>query len=309
MANFYGTHKLDPETQNCACGATRYQILDNIVPPACPNAPDPKLIERIARAMCKADGNDPDAKCLRPRHVLLHLGGVASGIQCAPHETELRLAWTLYAGAAETAILELEAAAMDGDRAHMGNGDTGAPWYPPHLYSVKAGKVSPMGDCAEPRTVLAVFAKTMVGGVETTHDFHAADNCARCGVRREPVADGLVSPDCPYPAEAGPIFVDPQSMLKRPRTAVFCNVPHPCPTRNASTDDGEEARELVNQYTGEMAAIHDGMHRLQDEEKEAFARVINEGLPEELDVKLNVPAPKDAPLIEALRRQREKDRF
>ncbi len=58
------THRFDAGLR-CKCGATYEQVADHFVSPSCPNAADPKLVERVARAMCKEDGNDPDAKCLR----------------------------------------------------------------------------------------------------------------------------------------------------------------------------------------------------------------------------------------------------
>ena len=174
------------------------------------NKIDPKLIERIARAMCMADGNDPDAMCIGRGIDRQRLRGLAVGVDYAPPEGCLQRVWTLYASVAEAAIIELEAAAMDGDRAHAGDGNTGAPWYPPHLFYVKAGKVEATADCTEARSVQPILADMNVGGIETTHDFRTADNCARCGVRREPVVDGLVSRDCPYTADTAPVFADPQ---------------------------------------------------------------------------------------------------
>ena len=60
------THKFDTfefGRERCACGAWIEDVQDNKVSAFCPNAVDLKLIERVSRAMCKADGNDPDAKC------------------------------------------------------------------------------------------------------------------------------------------------------------------------------------------------------------------------------------------------------
>ena len=78
-----------------------------------PSDPDPKLVERVARAMCKADGNDPDGMCIKCGYQLEHLSGMAKGAQYMPRESVLVPAWVLYAGAAKTAIIELEAAAME----------------------------------------------------------------------------------------------------------------------------------------------------------------------------------------------------
>lgn len=72
---------------------------------------DPKLIERIARAMCKADGNDPNAlghSMQMPRH-----NGLAQRMYAAVNPSACEPVWLCYARAAETAILELEAAAWE----------------------------------------------------------------------------------------------------------------------------------------------------------------------------------------------------
>lgn len=55
---------------------------------------DPKLVERIARAMCRANGVDADSKC-------------------AYDDSTSDPMWILYALLADTAIQELEAAAME----------------------------------------------------------------------------------------------------------------------------------------------------------------------------------------------------
>jgi hypothetical protein len=76
-------------------------------------APGSKLIERIARAMCKAERNDPDAMCIGRGVELQSLRGLAIGVNYAPPECWVQPAWTLYAHSAEAAIVELEAASME----------------------------------------------------------------------------------------------------------------------------------------------------------------------------------------------------
>lgn len=138
MAVNTGTHDFAGTTACCRCGATIEAIADNFVSASCSNAINPKLIERIARAMCKAEGNDPDAKCLRAGVSLMHLSGVVAAATYEPHETQLRPAWALYAYAAATAIIELEAAAME-NPAWWSDGEIPVertPWFPPHLFQM-----------------------------------------------------------------------------------------------------------------------------------------------------------------------------
>jgi hypothetical protein len=72
---------------------------------------DPKLIERIARAMCKADGNDPD-NIGQTGHEFVHHGFASSWTR--PHQPEKHFhLWMIYRSLAEAAILEMEAAAME----------------------------------------------------------------------------------------------------------------------------------------------------------------------------------------------------
>lgn len=63
---------------------------------------DPKLIEHIARAMCSADGNDPDLRCFR--FEIAHLGGIARHVHIIPEEAALVTAWRLYIPLAEAAL-------------------------------------------------------------------------------------------------------------------------------------------------------------------------------------------------------------
>ena len=110
-----------------------------MVSASCPNVRNPKLVERVARAMCKADGNDPDAKCLRSGSALAHLSGIAAAAQLAPRDCSLWPAWMLYAYAAEVAISELEAAAMEPFTLRPGTATADpveppverTPWFPP----------------------------------------------------------------------------------------------------------------------------------------------------------------------------------
>ena len=100
---------------------------------------NPKLIERVSRAICKADGNDPDQKCLRGGMQLAHLCGIASSATAAPRDCVLWPAWMLYAYIAETAIEELEAAAMEPFTLRPGTACADpveapverTPWFPP----------------------------------------------------------------------------------------------------------------------------------------------------------------------------------
>jgi hypothetical protein len=323
-------------------GASKTEVLDNIVSASCPKRIDLNLIERIARAMCKADGNDPDRLCL-VHASLPHLRGLASSFQIAPQTVPSRevtqASWKLYASAAETAILELEAAAMDGDRAHAGDGNTGAPWYPPHLFYVKGGKVSAVPDHTESREVPLAFASMKISGVETTHDFRVTDNCARCGVRREPVVDNLVSHSCPYAMAAEPVFVDPLVYIGgdgKPQTVTWSEQQdftdwsvNPVPARPLSgksadmlivddllaPDDSPEHREAVSHWFMSNEGLKYLPSRVHEADEPGQV-VIGDGVPlfsgrhptstDDLDVS---PAPKDAPLLEALRKQREKDGF
>ncbi len=174
--------------ERCACGAWIEDVQDNKVSASCPDAvdaatlidqqqrsmgavlktmhqaqdeenakfrkalssPDTKLVERVSRAMCKADGNDPDAKCLRRGMTeLVHLGGLGAGARYAPQDLLLVPAWSIYVPAAETAILELEAAAMEPYPLSPGNASSEAPivpvertpWFPPHLFRVNREEV------------------------------------------------------------------------------------------------------------------------------------------------------------------------
>ena len=72
----------------------------------CPKAIYPETIERIARAMCEADGNDPDRKCMR--FMPPHLNGLASRALQMPNEGIVSPAWMLYGHLAEAAIGALE---------------------------------------------------------------------------------------------------------------------------------------------------------------------------------------------------------
>ena len=109
----FGSHQIGEFTDKCRCGATRYEVLDRIVNEFCPAAVDPKLIERIARAMCMADGNDPDEKCLGTGVELRYLLGLVRYSRVAPPDSSLVPAFAFYLAAAEAAITELEAAAME----------------------------------------------------------------------------------------------------------------------------------------------------------------------------------------------------
>ena len=104
-----------------------------------PNAIDPKLIERIARAMCKADGNDPELMCYQTQDY--HLCGVARSAKVRMDESCCSPAWHLYYRMAEAAILELEAAAMEPFQLSPGKASSEppevpverTPWYPPRI--------------------------------------------------------------------------------------------------------------------------------------------------------------------------------
>lgn len=70
-------------------------------------------VEQIARAMCVADGNDPNAMCYRiPEH---HLSGFASSAKLQVDERWLNPAWHLYVPLAQTAIEEIEKITKEGD--------------------------------------------------------------------------------------------------------------------------------------------------------------------------------------------------
>ena len=78
----------------------------------CPNATDPSLVERIARAMCKADGNDPDKKYSVQVVEGAPLVGIAAGARPI-REDLLRPVWKMYAYLADAAIAEMFDALKD----------------------------------------------------------------------------------------------------------------------------------------------------------------------------------------------------
>ena len=133
---FHTTHKFDTQfgRERCACGAWIEDVLDNKVSAFCRMPWIFKLIERVSRAMCKADGNDPDAKCLRRGMTeLVHLGGLGAGARYAPQDLLLVPAWSIYVPAAETTMLHLEAAAMEPFVARYIEEKSveRTPWWPP----------------------------------------------------------------------------------------------------------------------------------------------------------------------------------
>lgn len=96
----------------CArCDAPVTSVEDNFIPAECPNPIDVKLIERVARALCKMDGNDPDDFGYMHKETV-YTGFANKFKRPVPAEACWRL-WHVYAPLAETAILELEAAAME----------------------------------------------------------------------------------------------------------------------------------------------------------------------------------------------------
>ena len=66
-----------------------------------------RRVERVARALCRAEGNDPDAKCLRAGVHLVYLQGLAAGARYAPEDWRLTPVWTLYAPVARVALRPL----------------------------------------------------------------------------------------------------------------------------------------------------------------------------------------------------------
>ena len=67
-----------------------------------------ETIERVARAMCIADHNDPDRKVTR--YIQEHLNGIAQHKTYLPPEQHCVPAWELYAHLVPAAIEALEAA-------------------------------------------------------------------------------------------------------------------------------------------------------------------------------------------------------
>ena len=65
-----------------------------------------ETIERVARAMCVADGNEPDRSCTI--HTQRHLRGIAQSAVYLPTETNITKAWKLYESLAQVAIETLQ---------------------------------------------------------------------------------------------------------------------------------------------------------------------------------------------------------
>lgn len=100
------THNFDYR-DICSCGATYAQVLDNLVSTSCPNAADPKLVERVARTMCRADGNDPDA--LGYKHHEYIYSGLASQFKQPVSSECAQPLWHVYAPLAAEAVIEINA--------------------------------------------------------------------------------------------------------------------------------------------------------------------------------------------------------
>ena len=66
----------------------------------------PDTLERVARAMCKADHNDPDRKVAR--YIQEHLNGMAQHKTYLPVEQHCVPAWHLYTHLVPAAIEALE---------------------------------------------------------------------------------------------------------------------------------------------------------------------------------------------------------
>jgi len=66
----------------------------------------PEVLERVARAMCVADHNDPDRKVTR--YIQEHLNGLAQHKAYLPSETHQIPAWHLYTHLVPAAIEALE---------------------------------------------------------------------------------------------------------------------------------------------------------------------------------------------------------
>ena len=74
---------------------------------------NPETIEQVSRALCAADGNDPDQKCMR--FMPPHLSGMASRVLQVPHDSIIQLGWELYANLARAAIESIRKSQSIGD--------------------------------------------------------------------------------------------------------------------------------------------------------------------------------------------------
>ena len=74
---------------------------------------NPETIEQVSRALCIADGNDPDQKCMR--FMPPHLSGMASRALQVPHDSIIQLGWELYANLARAAIESIRKSQSIGD--------------------------------------------------------------------------------------------------------------------------------------------------------------------------------------------------
>ena len=83
----------------------------------------PDTLERVARAMCIADHNDPDRKVAR--YIQEHLNGMAQHKQYLPVEQHCVPAWHLYAHLVPAAIEALEATHVMYPRLDIPEGSTG----------------------------------------------------------------------------------------------------------------------------------------------------------------------------------------
>lgn len=218
-----------------------------------PNAPDPRLIERIARAMCKADGNDPDEGSCRFKMPVL--SGLAGRATRAPSGAEIQPTWTLYYNAAEAAIIEMEVAAMEADD------------YP----------LSPEEDAHLSEMLTKSFQKT--AGAFATQNIPSR-------IHDEDIAGELQAEEIRML----------QDMVREDPEALWRN--------NNADQDATKRKEAWEKWVSESAkAVSDAIVRGASVEK-AAADFFN--APENLPPQT---ASKDAPLIEAIRKQREKDGF
>ena len=228
---------------------------------------DLKLVERVARAMCKCDGNDPNQRCLRDGMQLAHLRGIASAATAAPRDCITWPAWMLYAYVAETAIKELEAAAMEPFTLRPGTAAADpveppmerTPWYPPEtVRKAWATRVIPSSVAIDERLMIS-WSKP----------------CDPTSWGEEIQAQRKLSGK-----SASQIIVDD-------------------PFEEDGSSSVKRMAGKIADYEGKMNAHYAKLR--QDMEKMAADVLNSPAVPE------SAPAPKDAVLIDALRRQREKE--
>ncbi len=299
--------------------------------------PDPKLIERVSRAMCKADGNDPDAKCLRRGMTeLVHLGGLGAGARYAPQDLLLVPAWSIYVPAAETAILELEAAAMEPYPLSPGTADMSMDWNQKIIAAVREferGRIVLDGYDYSIAPIGEPFIKIVTGEVvaegedepfsSTPEDaiqrwFDGATKWAedksgtlywrvrpsvecsydgrwkvysRLLISDKPVIDGVIDV---AKEEASRLCKSREELLQLPSTPMY--------------HDFKVRRDRFRQDNKDGIGLHSVSNPMPGDEQIEPQNARVRGFDED-GIAIVEPSPKDLPLIEALKRQREKDGF